>query len=816
MPRNITVTLADGTKHVYQNAPDNITPDQVSARAQKDFGQSVTALDGGKKPAPAPPAKPAPSFLSQAGTQFGMGVRGVLGGVAGLGDIVAAPLNTTINAVAGTHLSTRPFSQSSEALSDKMGLHSPSTSGEQWRDAINRGATGALVPVLGAEATAGRMAASMAPAARTAAVRAFAAKPATQVIAGATSGGSSELAKRSGAGWLGQMAAGMAGSLIAPGAISTTSDGLASVFSHINPAAAPERAAATLSEAATRPKVAASTIAARPAPSPGASPTLAEASRDPGLAAFQRARPSPLLAERHGVNAQARQAAVTDTMGNGDPQAVQETGAQVRQATEGAAAQARAKIGPVADRVETSDAARQAFEANHDAAKAKTNAAYNAPVLTAAHPVDIPKPVFDQINAHADDFYGDGGGLMPEKLRSIIDDVATANPTSRTFTNIDRRLADFSGESRMVGRNRDASFADSVRRTLDNHVTETMPQEYRDALTNAKQTRAEQGRVFETGAVPSAMARDQFGNPTTGPAELPTRLVRPGPAGGDTAAGLTEATSPATAEATTRQELRRIIDEKGAETGAQVHGLRMRYTEAINRFPGLANDFQAAQERAALNDAYKASPLGRIASPSVDPATEIAGLLTKKDGGRALAALAEQIKGNATATSGLHRAIGKYVEDASAGGSVDADGATIPDAGKARDAVRTVLDRAGGALTNPQKVVLNRVHDELSGANFAEGASRQGADAPTSDLSALAHAVPGGRTLKATIGVLLKSFTNAGEVQKLLNKAILDPDYAAELLNKATPNRVASARSKLAAATKGGALGAAVTANQTD
>lgn len=51
MPRNITVTLEDGTKHIYQDAPDDVTPEQVSARAQKEFGKSVTALDGGRKKA---------------------------------------------------------------------------------------------------------------------------------------------------------------------------------------------------------------------------------------------------------------------------------------------------------------------------------------------------------------------------------------------------------------------------------------------------------------------------------------------------------------------------------------------------------------------------------------------------------------------------------------------------------------------------------------------------------------------------------------------------------------------------------------------
>lgn len=48
MPRTITVTFDDGSTHQYQNAPDDITPEQVTERAQKDFNKSVTHLDGGK------------------------------------------------------------------------------------------------------------------------------------------------------------------------------------------------------------------------------------------------------------------------------------------------------------------------------------------------------------------------------------------------------------------------------------------------------------------------------------------------------------------------------------------------------------------------------------------------------------------------------------------------------------------------------------------------------------------------------------------------------------------------------------------------
>lgn len=47
--RNVTVTFDDGTSHVYQGVPDNVTPDQITERASGEFtGRSITHLDGGK------------------------------------------------------------------------------------------------------------------------------------------------------------------------------------------------------------------------------------------------------------------------------------------------------------------------------------------------------------------------------------------------------------------------------------------------------------------------------------------------------------------------------------------------------------------------------------------------------------------------------------------------------------------------------------------------------------------------------------------------------------------------------------------------
>jgi len=71
MPRNITVTFSDGTSHVYQNAPDDVTPDQVEARAAKEFGKRVSALDGGREPQA---AAETPGMLMSAAAGIGKGV----------------------------------------------------------------------------------------------------------------------------------------------------------------------------------------------------------------------------------------------------------------------------------------------------------------------------------------------------------------------------------------------------------------------------------------------------------------------------------------------------------------------------------------------------------------------------------------------------------------------------------------------------------------------------------------------------------------------------------------------------------------------
>jgi len=66
MARDVTVTLSDGSTHVYKNVPSNITADQVETRVLKKYpGQRVVKISGG--------ATPGRTAATAAGVQSGFG-----------------------------------------------------------------------------------------------------------------------------------------------------------------------------------------------------------------------------------------------------------------------------------------------------------------------------------------------------------------------------------------------------------------------------------------------------------------------------------------------------------------------------------------------------------------------------------------------------------------------------------------------------------------------------------------------------------------------------------------------------------------------
>ncbi|WP_426262999.1 hypothetical protein [Sphingomonas sp. PWP1-2] len=419
-----------------------------------------------------------------------------------------------------------------------------------------------------------------------------------------------------------------------------------------------------------------------------------------------------------------------------------------------------------------------------------------------------------------DQYFGDGATSIPPDAQTFFNDVMNADTVGiRTLEGWERRAYDMA--ARAPDRTT-AAFIKMVGRAIGAKASVAGGPARAKALAAARAARLEQGRIFETGDAAKVFARDRFNNPVTGDNTISSKLVRPGAAGGDTIEGLTAAVGPEQAENIVRQEIRRLVDEGNVTTAAQARALAVKYGEAARRFPRVQADLQALQahsgaldaakvgeaaaarsgptaeetaslkERTALHDQILASPLAKVADPSVDPSLFVAQLLRRSDAGRQLRFLHSQVKIDRDAVNGFRRALGDYIVDAGKGPNFTASGDQVPSINKTRAAISNVLARAGDALTSQQKLVLQSVGRELQSANFAATMSKPAGSETAlnrsfADLMEMAPALgPATGAAKHLLGKVLKALSNEAEVKRLITQAILDPEFAATLLKRAT------------------------------
>lgn len=98
MPRNITVTFADGTTHTYRGAPDDVTPDQVEARASQEFGKPVKSLDGGREASQVTAPTRPKTFTQSAGEAMRDMAAGAVRGAGSIGATLLAPVDAAARA----------------------------------------------------------------------------------------------------------------------------------------------------------------------------------------------------------------------------------------------------------------------------------------------------------------------------------------------------------------------------------------------------------------------------------------------------------------------------------------------------------------------------------------------------------------------------------------------------------------------------------------------------------------------------------------------------------------------------------------------
>jgi len=172
-----------------------------------------------------------------AGALLGMGTRNILEGAGGLVDVVASPLNATMNAAAGTNVSTTPFRDLGAGVSDALNLAKPGTPGEKLIGATVEGMTQGLMTagagglLAGAGGTTGAVG------------RALAASPAADVIGSGAATGAMEAAQQADLPMAAQVGLGLAAGV---GGVVATERALSGIASRLGKkaAAAIERAPA--------------------------------------------------------------------------------------------------------------------------------------------------------------------------------------------------------------------------------------------------------------------------------------------------------------------------------------------------------------------------------------------------------------------------------------------------------------------------------------------------------------------------------------------------------------------------------------------
>jgi hypothetical protein len=186
--------LPQGVVDAYVNRSE--MTDEERDQIDADIADGVVALPKGVQL-----RRPAASSL---GERFGMGVRNVAEGAAGLVDLVAGPLNTTVNTFAGTQLSGTPTRDAISGVADAVGLPEALTPDEKLNAAIiEGGAQGVLTAGAG-------MAASGAKGGAGVIARGLADNPAVDIAASAAATGAMEAGRQKGADPLVQLGLGLA------------------------------------------------------------------------------------------------------------------------------------------------------------------------------------------------------------------------------------------------------------------------------------------------------------------------------------------------------------------------------------------------------------------------------------------------------------------------------------------------------------------------------------------------------------------------------------------------------------------------------
>ncbi len=401
------------------------------------------------------------AFETYASRPLGLTGRALVEGVGGLVDLAGAPLREGFNAV-NAYLGGSPnyLQPAAPLIADALGMPKPETGAEQIVHQAST-AVASAIPTFGAGLAlqGGKMAASAAPSLGRAAGQLLTAAPITQAVSAGAAGAGGEIARQSGAGPVGQIAASLAAGMTPAGvrpaiaAVGRPLQGARTALDAFTPAGRERIAGSTLGRlGGDKDSVLRALEASGDELVAGSLPTTAQVTGDRGLATLEKGLASSgpsgaALQERYIAQNAARQEAMDRALSQSSPLGgglgVDEVGLRIR----------------------------SAYDTKYNAAKDTTRAAYARidPEGTASFSLE---PLAENFRRSI------GGGRYQETpsqisnfMRKIQTDIDEGvNVGYRDLQDIRTTLSDMAETAARSGDASSGRIAQAMKRDLDNYL----------------------------------------------------------------------------------------------------------------------------------------------------------------------------------------------------------------------------------------------------------------------------------------------------------------------------------------------------------
>ena len=423
------------------------------------------------------------------------------------------------------------------------------------------------------------------------------------------------------------------------------------------------------------------------------------------------------------------------------------------------------------------------------------------------------------------DFYA--AGEVSPVINDAVKNVVNADVVSvRDMTAMSRRFRELGDRS---DSGTDRAFLKAAADLVDADLRAKAGPDYADALKAAQAAARAHHDVFSRGAVGEVLRKKLggYGERVVSEGNVTAKVVPTSDrTGAPTARQLKTALGDTGAETVAREELRRELDKAGVDAG-RIATVEAKYKGALSEFPALARDVAVARQTAATHAAFLKSPFGALRDSNVDVATKVKAALGT-GGNSQIRAMISAVSGDDAALAGLRRAVAQYIVPEGESAVVTAGGADVMRNQAMRVRLGNALRRVEGTslLDGQQRVTLQRLKRELDRQQFAISSAR--ADGSPTSMNETVKGklinaairkglerAGAGNMLAGVLDIAASAMQRRDAIAALVNKAMLDPDFAAQLLSKPPAKRAGARAAELAAASvRGAGVGGATVADR--